>query len=100
MESNWKEKSERYFKDGLHISDIAALLGVSRQSISAYLKGLPDYAGIKEQRRQDNRKRRRAYKTEKQRIYRAEGVTMAVTPETIRREHELAAIELSREKYH
>lgn len=103
MESkeDWKKKADSYFHDGLKISEIALLLNVSRQSVSAYLKTLPDYKEVKEQRKKENAKRRRIYKTEKQRTYRAEdSLIMAVTPETVRREHELAAMELSRERYH
>ena len=44
--------------------------------------------------------RGRKYKTEKQRQYRAVSGIMAVTAETMRREHDLAALELSREIYH
>ncbi|MCM1121818.1 MAG: hypothetical protein NC416_04475 [Eubacterium sp.] len=100
-ENIWKKKAEEYYRDGLKITDIEMLLGVSRKSISNYLKSLPDYEKIKEERRKESEKRRRQYKTEKQRKYRQESSLIhAVTPETMRREHELAAIELSREKYH
>ena len=99
--SSWRLKAEEYYRDGLKITEIEALLDVSRKSIAAYLKGLPDYEQIKEERRKGSEKRRREYKTEKQRQYRQEGSLIhAVTSETVRREHELAAIELSREKYH
>lgn len=103
MESktDWRKKADIYFHDGLKISEIAVLLDVSRQSISAYLKTLPDYKDVKEQQKKENARKRRIYKTEKQRSYRAaDSLIMAVTPETVRREHELAAMELSRERYH
>lgn len=99
-EINWKDRAASYYSDGLKITDIAVLLDVSRQSVSAYIKTLPDLADIKEKRRAAAVKARRGYKTEKQRVYRATDCLMAVTPETVRREHELAAMELSREKYH
>ena len=51
MESSWKEKAGKYYRDGLKISDIAVLLEVSRQSVSAYLKTMPDYGEIKDSRR-------------------------------------------------
>lgn len=96
----WKSRAASYYRDGLKITDIAVLLDVSRQSVGAYIRTLPDLADIKEKRRAAAAKARRSYKTEKQRVYRATDCLMAVTPETMRREHELAAMELSREKYH
>lgn len=75
------------------------LVEKSRQSVSAYLKTLPGYREEKERRKAANAAKRRAYKTEKQKKYRASGM-MAVTGETLRREHDLAALELSREIYH
>ena len=99
-EINWKDRAASYYRDGLKITDIAVLLDVSRQSVSAYIKALPDLEDIKEKRKAAAAKARRSYKTEKQRVYRAADCLMAVTPETMRREHELAAMELSREKYH
>lgn len=74
---------------------------MSRQSVSAYLKTMPDYGEIKDSRRRAAAASRRKYKTGKQRVYRQtqEGM-MAVTAESLRREHELAVMELSREKYH
>lgn len=100
MESKWKAKALAYYRDGLKISEIATLLEVSRQSVSGYLKSHPDYASIKQKREAESKTRRRAYKTKKQVEYRAQKSYMAVTPETVRREHELAVMELSREKYH
>lgn len=99
MES-WKEKAAAYWNDGLRVGDISVLLEVSRQSISAYLKTLPGYAEEKARRKRKSVARRREYKTEKQRQYRAASGIMAVTAETMRREHDLAALELSREIYH
>lgn len=100
--SSWKQKAEEYYQDGLSFTDIEALLEVSRKSISSYIKSLPEYDQIRETRQKNRGKRRREYKTEKQRQYRQQvspGI-YAVTGETIRREHELAVMELSREKYH
>ena len=98
MES-WKEKAAAYWNDGLRVGDISVLLEVSRQSVSAYLKTLPGYAEEKARRKRESAARRREYRTEKQRQYRAM-IPMAVTAETMRREHDLAALELSREIYH
>lgn len=99
--NDWKEKAREYYSDGLKITDIEVLLGISRKSISTYLKGLPDYEQIKEMRRNESNKRRREYKTKKQKEYRKQNFSAyTVTGESMRREHELAVMELSREKYH
>ena len=101
MLSSWKEKAADYFKDGLSVTDISVLLGISRQSVSAYLKTLPDYQKILAGRQADREKNRRLYKTQKQRQYRErDGYTMKVTGDTLQREHELAVMELSHERYH
>lgn len=100
MESNWQDKAGSYYRDGLKISEISLLLDVSRQSISKLLKTLPDQEQIRQQRKAESSKKRRNYKTKKQRLYRAANNILTVTPESMRREHELAAIELSRERYH
>ncbi len=101
MLSSWKEKSAEYFRDGLNITDISILLDVSRQSIAKHIQSLPDYDTIKAKRQADNRAKRKEYKRTKQKQYReADGYAMRITGETLRREHELAAIELSKERYH
>lgn len=99
--ASWQDKAEEYYRDGLKITDIEALLGVSRKTVSVYLKKLPDYEKIRAERKKALGMKRRQYKTEKQRTYRRESNSIyAVTHETVRREHELAVMELSREKYH
>lgn len=101
-EDNWKEKAREYYQDGLSFTDIEALLDVSRKSISTYIKSLPEYDQVRAAREKVSAAKRRSYKTEKQRQYRKQASPgiYAVTGETIRREHELAVMELSRERYH
>ena len=97
----WKAGKRRLQRTGMTaVEDISVLLEVSRQSILAYLKTLQGYADEKARRKRESAARRREYKTEKQRQYRAVSGIMAVTAETMRREHDLAALELSREIYH
>lgn len=98
--NDWKKKAvEYYFESHLALNEIAALLEISRQSIAAYLKQHPDYQQEKTRRKQQHAAGRRAYKTQKQREYRA-GINMRVTGETLRREHDMAAAILSREKHY
>lgn len=98
----WKKEAENYFfRHHLKMGEIAELTGVSRQSVSDHLKGCPGYKKEKERQKAENRVRRREYKTQKQRAYREEAsVAITVTGETLRREHDIAAMILSREKYY
>ncbi len=95
---NWREMAEAaFFEQHLSIEKIASQVGISRQSISSYLKKMPGYHEERERRKTANAAARKEYKRDKNREYRAMG---AVTSETIRREHDMAALILSREKYH
>lgn len=95
----WKEDAAiSYFEDGKSISDISDMTGISRQSISAYLKTLPGYQDERERRKARNQERRKEYKREKNREYRS-SLPMAPTAESIRHEHEMAVRILSQEKY-
>lgn len=94
----WRERAkEMYFESGMRVGDIAAYLDVSRQSVSGYIKSLPEYETERERRRQAGAEQRRAYKRRKNREYRDQNV---VTGETMRKEHDVAALILSREKYY
>ena len=94
----WKEKAgSLFFESGKRIGDIAAYLGISRQSVSGYLKQLPEYEAELALRKEAGTEKRKEYKKLKNREYRC---CMAVTGETMRREHDVAAMILSREKYH
>lgn len=96
----WKQKAEElFFKEKKSIKEIAELTGISRQSISGYLKQHPDYQKERAERKARNAVSRKDYKREKNRQYR-EDYKSTVTAETMKREHELAAMLLSHEKYH
>ena len=100
----WKKGAyEMFFQRNMTINQIAEELKVSRQSISAYLKTVPDFQKEKESRKLANGIKRKEYKRGKNQEYRARkssSLTGGITAETIRREHDLAALELSRERYH
>ncbi len=96
--THWRSAARADFFDRhKSIEEIARKTGISRQSISAYLKKLPGYKEERQRRKAENALSRKDYKRQKNREYRAMG---AVTAETIRREHDVAALILSREKYH
>lgn len=97
--SDWKQTArELFFEGGCSVVQIAAYTGVSRQSIAAHLKNCDGYAGERDRRKAASAASRKEYKKAKNREYRAAG--MEVTAETMRREHDTAAMILSRERYH
>lgn len=96
----WKEEaSQMFFQGGAAVGDISSATGVSRQSVSAYLKQQPGYGAEKQRRKENNALRRREYKAAKNREYRS-AARDGVTAETMKREHDMAAAILSREKYY
>lgn len=96
----WKMRAKKlFFDEKRSLQEIAEETGISRQSISAYLNTLPEYQKERKERKEKNAIRRREYKKEKNRQYREE-YRNRITPETIRREHDIAVMILSHEKYH
>lgn len=96
----WKEEASRmFFQGSAAVGDISAATGVSRQSVSAFLKQQPGYRAEKQRRKEVNAIRRREYKAAKNREYRS-AARDEVTAETMKREHDMAAAILSREKYY
>lgn len=96
-QTDWKnEAAQLFFGQGKSLVDIADLTGVSRKTLSFYLQTLPGYTAERERRKEENKRKRKEYQREwdrKNRRY------TAVNAETMRREHELAVLILSREKY-
>lgn len=93
----WRERAkEMYFESGMRVGDIAVYLNVSRQAVSGYISSLPGYQTERERRRQAGTAKRKEYKRRKNQEYRMQST---VTGETLRREHDMAALILSREKY-
>lgn len=94
----WKEKAkELYLESGMRVGEIAVCLEVSRQSVSGYLKSLPEYETERQRRKEAGALHRKEYKRKKNQEYRMQNT---VTGETLRREHDVAAMVLSREKYY
>ena len=95
---NWRKKAEEmFFNNGLEINDIAVLLDKSRRSIQGYLSTCTAYEHEKEKRSTARKKRRKEYKRQWDRDNRSKSDT--VTAESMRREHDVAAMILSHEKY-
>lgn len=94
---DWKEQAaEMYFSNSSSINDISAKTGKSRQAVSGYLKTLPGFEDEKARRKKLNQDRRKEYKRMKNREYR---IPMGITVDTMKREHDIAAMILSHEKY-
>ena len=70
----------------------------SEKTIQNYFKKLPEYKQEKEKRKKENRQKRKAYQKQWDRQNRVERYTN-INGESLKREHDLAAIILSREKY-
>lgn len=95
---SWKEKAEEmFFNDGLEINEIAILLEKSRRSIQGYLSTCESYEHEKEKRKIAGRAKRKEYKRQWDRDNRSKSDT--VTAESMRREHDIAAMILSHEKH-
>lgn len=95
---DWKDKAyEMFFSDGLEINEIAILLEKSRRSIQGYLSICEAYEHEKEKRKIAKRAKRKEYKRQWDRENRHR--YDAVSVESIRREHDVAAMILSHEKY-
>ncbi|MBQ8982699.1 MAG: hypothetical protein IJ079_03845 [Lachnospiraceae bacterium] len=98
--ADWKEiVHDQYFKEHKMIDQIARECGKSRRTVSAYLNSLPEYQEEKDRRKAENADRRKSYKRNWDRKNRVPQ-HMLVTGDTLRREHELAVMELSHERYH
>ena len=101
MEEDWKERAEAlFYLDKKSIREIAEEIGVSRKSISGHLSVTSGYQEERNRRKAENAGKRKAYQREWDRVHRSTGCYGgAVTAETMRREHDVAAVILSREKY-
>lgn len=96
-QADWKTKAARlFFEQGKSLADIAELTGVSRKTLSFYLQSLPGYVAERKRRKEENRRRRKEYQRDWDRKNRRYSM---VNAETMRREHDTAALILSREKY-
>lgn len=97
---HWKEQTKAlFFIEKLNITEISNITGVNRKSISKYLKSIKGYTDEIERRKNENLDKRKEYKRNWDRKNRPNRYSV-VNGETIRREHDIAAAILSREKYH
>lgn len=100
MELDWKQRAEAlFYVEKKSVREIADATGISRKSISAHLRSTEGYLKERESRKAMNAQHRQEYKRQWDRAHRGCFSGGPVTAETIRREHDMAAVILSREKY-
>ncbi len=93
---SWKEKVKAlFFMEKMSIAEISKRIGVSRKSITNYLKLQPNYQEEKNNRKIENYIKRKEYKKKWDKNNRYS----IVNNETLGREHDLAAYILSRERH-
>lgn len=96
---DWRLRAKAlFFVDKKSITEISRIIGVSRQSVSAYLKALTGYMEERERRRNENAEKRARCRKQWDRDNRPERYS-SITAETIRQEHETAVRILSRDRY-
>ena len=89
----WQKTAEYlYFTEHKKIVEVAEIIGVTRQSVSCYLKRCPDWNLEQEKRKYESAARRKKQKERWELYHRMEP--------NLKREHELAVAELSAERYH
>ena len=95
----WQERAKAlFFVEKKSIKEISIMLFKSEKSIYDYLKKIPEYKQEKEKRKKENKQKRKMYQKEWDRKNRSNRYS-CINGESLKREHDLAAIILSREKY-
>lgn len=94
-----KEASRLFFEERKSIVEIAMIIGISRKSISTYLQEVPGYSEERQRRKAENSKNRKEYQKTWDRKNRSGGRYTSISSDTMRREHDLAALILSRERH-
>lgn len=98
--TNWKEQAKAlFFIDKLKITEIAEKTGISRKSISKYIHSLPEFEDEAAIRSKDSEVKRAEYKRNWDKKNRPNRYSV-INADTLRREHDMAAAILSKEKYH
>lgn len=97
----WRGQAERlFFDEHRKINEICQAVGHTRKYVSGHLKKCENYEEEKEYRKRQQEERRRQYQREWARANRCSPFpTGAVTADTLRREHDIAAKVLSSERY-
>lgn len=95
----WKQQAVfLFFVEKKSVVEISDSLKISRKTIGNYLNSLPGYQTERQRRKADNAVKRKEYQRIWDREQRSERYTR-VDGDSLRREHELAVLLLSRDKY-
>lgn len=97
--NEWKHRAEAlFFVKHLDVTEIAARLSKARETVSRFINGCEGYEAEMEFRRRNRAKQRREYQRQWDENNRPNRYN-DINGETLRREHELASLLLSKEKY-
>ncbi len=97
---NWRERAKALFLvEKLTIAQIADIVDVHRNTVAKYLHSLPEYEEAMMDRKFESHLKRVEYQRNWQRAKR-NTISAKVDADTLKRDHETAVAELSREKYH
>ena len=95
----WQEQAKAlFFIEKKTIKEVSQDIYKSERSIRQYLKTLPQYKKEREKRKTENREKRKTYQRQWDGENRKNRYNR-IDAESLRREHDLAAIILSKEKY-
>lgn len=92
----WQTDALRlYFTEKKRINEVAAAVGRTRQTVSTFLRSIPEWSEEESRRRAKSSKERAKYK----RLWDFHNRSQSEISESVRRDHIQAVAELSREKY-
>ena len=94
---NWQDRANAlFFVKKMSIVEINKRIGVSKKSITNLKKKQPNYKNEKERRKIENQKKHQEYKRQWSKINYYNNI---IDGETLKREHDVAAYILSRERH-
>lgn len=94
--TEWQINALRlYFNEKKKINEVAAAVGRTRQTVSTFLRSIPEWSDEQQRRKEDSRTKRAKYK----RLWDFHNRSQSEISESVHREHIQAVAELSREKY-
>ena len=95
----WQERAKAlFFMEQKSIKEISKMILKSEKSIRHYFKKIPEYKEEKEKRKKANRQKRKEYQKQWDRENRADRYH-CINGESLKREHDVAAMILSAERH-
>lgn len=94
--TEWQKNALRlYYEEKKKINEVAAAVGRTRQTVSVFLRSIPEWNDEQQSRKEDSKKKRAKYK----RLWDFHNRSQSDISESVNRDHIQAVAELSREKY-